>query len=144
MDVSSDVDDQSHESAPTPVSEAVPTPEVVEVVQVAVKETEETVVDVSSDTDDQPHESVPVPESESESESESTSPEPNLESERTREEATNDLNPLAMTATDDKEVVSAPRKIGIQHILLVYETLGDTLQCRMCLYGPSPLVHTLT
>jgi hypothetical protein len=26
-----------------------------------------------------------------------------------------------------------PRKIGIQHIQLVYETVGQTLQCRMCL-----------
>jgi hypothetical protein len=31
-------------------------------------------------------------------------------------------------------VAAAPRKIGIQHIQLVYETIGQTLQCRMCLY----------
>jgi len=31
------------------------------------------------------------------------------------------------------DVAAVPRKIGIQHIQLVYETVGQTLQCRMCL-----------
>ena len=32
------------------------------------------------------------------------------------------------------------RKIGIQHIQLVYETVASTLQCRMCLYVRRPLL----
>jgi hypothetical protein len=118
----------------TPVSEAVHTPEIVEVAQVAAKETE-MVMAVFSDIDDRPHQSSPVPESES------TPLEPNLKPKPTQEEMTDDPDPLATAATDDDEIVSAPRKIGIQHILLVYETVGETLQCRMCLYGPLPLVH---
>ncbi|KAI0246782.1 hypothetical protein BJV78DRAFT_1251630 [Lactifluus subvellereus] len=31
------------------------------------------------------------------------------------------------------DVAAVPRKIGIQHIQLAYETVGQTLQCRMCL-----------
>jgi hypothetical protein len=35
--------------------------------------------------------------------------------------------------TNAESSAVVPRKIGIQHIQLVYETVGQTLQCRMCL-----------
>ena len=39
------------------------------------------------------------------------------------------------------DVTAAPRKIGIQHIQLVYEAVGETLQCRMCLCVVSLLLR---
>jgi len=41
-------------------------------------------------------------------------------------------------ADDDADAAPAPRKIGIQHIQLVYETVGETLRCRMCMYVRQP------
>ncbi|KAF8495125.1 hypothetical protein F5888DRAFT_580533 [Russula emetica] len=119
---------------PTPVSDVVTTPEVAEVVQVAAKDAEETVVVVPTDKDcasaaicapnHYPHQSAPG------SESDSTLPEPDPKPKPTQEQGP-DSSAVAATGNDD--VVSAPRKIGIQHIQLVYETVGETLQCRMCL-----------
>jgi hypothetical protein len=78
-----------------------------------------------------PHQSAPGPESDS------TLPEPDPKPKPAQEQGP-DLSAAAATGIDD--VVSA-RKIGIQHIQLVYETVGETLQCRMCLYGALPLIH---
>jgi hypothetical protein len=107
------------------------------------KEVEKTVVVVSADrdsasadvpsSDDQPPQSEPAPKSQF------TTPEPDLKPQPAQEENTKDLDPPEAAEADD--IVSAPRKIGIQHILLVYETVEETLQCRMCLYGALPLVH---
>ncbi|KAH9962449.1 hypothetical protein BC827DRAFT_1198758 [Russula dissimulans] len=33
----------------------------------------------------------------------------------------------------DADIAPTPRKIGTEHIQLVYETVGETLQCRMCM-----------
>jgi len=33
----------------------------------------------------------------------------------------------------DADIAPAPRKIGTEHIQLVYETVGQTLRCRMCM-----------
>ena len=128
---------------PTPVSDIVPpTPEVAEVVQVAAKVVEETVAVVPVDNDrafaavsapnHHPHQSVPEPESDS------TLPEPDPKPKPAREQ---EPDSPGAAATGDDDVVSAPRKIGIQHIQLVYETVGETLQCRMCLYGALPFVY---
>jgi hypothetical protein len=130
-------------TVPAPVSEAVPTPEVAEVVQVTAKESETGVV-VSANTDGasvavsasshQSHQSAPAPESEANPPKIDPKPKP------AQEEETENPDLLLAAATDDDDVVSSSRKIGIQHILLVYETVGETLQCRMCLYGAF-LVH---
>ena len=127
---------------PSLVSDVVPTPEVAEVVQAAANVAEESVVVVPTDKDrafaavsapnHHPHQSVP------ESESSSTLPEPDPKPKPAREQ---EQDPLAAAATGDEDVVSAPRKIGIQHIQLVYETVGETLQCRMCLYGALRFVY---
>lgn len=118
---------------PTPVSGVVSTHEVAEVVQVAATHAEETMVVVPANKDRASvasnhhlHQPAPGPESDS------TLPEPVQEQ---------GSDPSVPAATDDDDVVSAPRKIGIQHIQLVYETVGETLQCRMCLYGALPIVH---
>jgi hypothetical protein len=124
------------------VSDVVSTPEVAEVVQVAATHAEETIVVVPADkdrasaavsapTNHHPHQSSPGPESDS------TLPEPDPKLKLAEEQGP---DPSVPAATDDDDVVSA-RKIGIQHIQLVYETVGETLQCRMCLYGAPPLVH---
>lgn len=122
-----------------PVSCVVPTPEVAEVVQVAAKDVE-TAVDVPADNDrtsaavsianHHPHQSAPG------LESDSTLPEPDPKPEPGQEQGP-DLSAAATTGNDD--VVPTPRKIGIQHIQLVYENVGETLQCRMCQYGVLPL-----
>jgi hypothetical protein len=126
---------------PTPVSDTVPSPEVAKVVQVAVKETSETVVVGPANKDGvsasvtainhQSQQPAPVPESES------TPPElePHPMPKPTQGQETEGPDPTAAAATDG-DVVSVPRKIGIQHIQLVYEAVGETLQCRMCLYVP--------
>jgi len=124
------------------VSDVVHTPEVAEVVQVAAKDAEETVVVVPADKDrasvavtapnHEPHQSAPGPDSDS------TLPEPDPKPKPAQEQGP-DPSVAAVTGNDD--VVSAPRKIGIQHIQLVYEAVRGTLQCRMCLYGALPLVH---
>ncbi len=122
---------------PTPVSDTVPSPEVAKVVQVPVKETSETVVVGPTDKDGvsasvlapnhQLQQPAPV------LESESTPPEPHPMPKPAQEQETEEPDPAAAT---DGDVVSVPRKIGIQHIQLVYEAIGETLQCRMCLYVP--------
>ena len=133
-------------AAPTPVSEVIPTPEVAEVAQMGANEVEKTVVVVSADkdsasadvssSDHQLLQSGPSPKSEF------TTSEPDLKPQPAQEEKTKDLDPPeAAEADDDDDIVSAPRKIGIQHILLVYETIEETLQCRMCLYGALFFVH---
>jgi hypothetical protein len=76
------------------------------------------------------HQSAP------QSESDSTLPEPDPKPKPAQEQG-----PDLSAAVGNDDVVSAPRKIGIQHIQLVYETVGETLQCRMCLYGALPLIH---
>lgn len=128
-------------SAPslTPPSTAAPPTPVSDVVQVAATHAEETVVVVPADKDrvsaavsapnHHPHQSAPGPES---------LPEPDPKPKPTQEQGP---DPSAAAATDNDDVVSAPRKIGIQHIQLAYETVGETLQCRMCLYDALPLVH---
>ena len=129
-------------TVPMSVSEAVSTPEVAEGVQVAAKETE-TVVVVSAEidgasvavSDHQPHQPAPAPESEA------APPETDPKPKPAQEEETENPDLPSAVATDDDDVISSPRKIGIQHILLVYETVGETLQCRMCLYGAVLLVH---
>lgn len=131
---------------PSPAaSEVVPTPEVDEVVQSAVKEVEETAVVVSADrdsastavsaSDHQPPQSAPAPKSEF------TTPEPDSRPKPAQEENTEDSDPLTTAETDDDGIVPARQRIGIQHILLVYETVKETLQCRMCQYGALPLVR---
>jgi hypothetical protein len=104
-------------ATPAPVSEAVPAPEVAE----AQKEAEAVV------SDDKNAELYPehTPQSAPTPARESTPPGPNPEQEQSDDaaEAINDAN----------ESTSAHRKIGIQHIQLVYEADGQTLQCRMCL-----------
>jgi hypothetical protein len=127
---------------PTPVSDVVSTPEVAKVVQVVATQSEETVVVVPADKDrasaavsaenHHPHQSAPGPECDS------TLPEPEPKPKPAQEQ---EPDPSVLAETDNDDVVSARRKIGIQHIQLVYETVGETLQCRMCLYGALPLVH---
>jgi hypothetical protein len=107
----------------------VPTPEVAEVVQAAVKDAEEPADKDSASAavsapNHHPHQSAPGPESDS------TLPEPDPKPKPAQEQGP-DLSAAAATGNDD--VVSAPRKIGIQHIQLVYETVVKMLQCRMCL-----------
>lgn len=124
----------------TPVSDVVHTPEVAEVVQVAAKDAEESVVVVPADKDrasaavsapnHHRHQSAPGPGSNS------TLPEPDPKPKPAQEQG-----PDLSAATGIDDVVSTPRKIGIQHIQLVYETVGEKLQCRMCLYGALPHVH---
>jgi hypothetical protein len=75
----------------------------------------------------QSHQSAPAPESEANPPKIDPKPKP------AQEEETENPDLLLAAATDDDDVVSSSRKIGIQHILLVYETVGETLQCRMCL-----------
>lgn len=126
-----------------PVSGVVPTPEVAEVVQVAAKDVE-TAVDVPADNNrtsaavsianHHPHQLAPG------LESDSTLPEPDPKPKPGQEQEL-DLSAAAATGNDD--VVSTPRKIGIQHIQLVYENVEETLQCRMCQYGVLPLSHQL-
>ena len=122
---------------PKPVSDVVPTPEVAEVVQAAVNDAEEPADNdrasaAVSVPNHHPHQSVPGPESDS------TLPEPDPKPKPAQEQGS-DLSAAAATGNDD--VVSAPRKIGIQHIQLVYETVGEMLQCRMCLYGTLPFIY---
>jgi hypothetical protein len=127
---------------PTPVSDVVPAAEVAEVVQVAAKDAGQMVVVVPTDEDRaspavsapnlHPHQSAPGPESDS------PLPEPDPKPKPVQEQGS---DPSAEAATGNDDVVSAPRKIGIQHIQLVYETVGETLQCRMCLCGAFPLIH---
>jgi hypothetical protein len=122
-----------------PMSGVVPTPEVAEVVQVAAKDVE-TAVDVPADNDrtsaavpianHHPHQSAPG------LESDSTLPEPDIKPKPGQEQGP-DLSAAAATGNDD---IVSTRKIGIQHIQLVYENVGETLQCRMCQYGVLPLV----
>ena len=114
------------ESAPSPTStppapepKAAPTPEISEVQKAA-----ESVVPTDKNAAFRPQHmplSTPAPES--------TPPEPNSEQERSEDPPT--------AAVDGTDGTSAPRKIGIQHIQLAYETVGDTLQCRMCMYDAS-------
>jgi hypothetical protein len=100
-----------------PVPEAVPTPEIAE----ALKEAEAVVQHVENAELHMQHtpQLAPAPAPES------TQPEPNSEQEQSED---------APEATDDAgDAASSPRKIGIQHIQLVYESDGQRLQCRMCL-----------
>jgi hypothetical protein len=121
---------------PTPVSDIVSTPEVAKAVQVGTKDAEETAVVVPADKDrasaavSARNQSAPGPGSDS------TLPESDPKPKPVQEEGP-DLS-AAVAGNDD--VVSAPRKIGIQHIQLVYEAVGEMLQCRMCLYGALPLI----
>jgi hypothetical protein len=112
----------------------------------AAKEVEGTVVVVSTDSDNasaavsasdhQPSQSAPAPKSEF------TTPEPDSKPKPTQEENAEDSDPLTTAETDGDAIVSARQKIGIRHILLVYETVDETLQCRMCQYGsPSSYSH---
>ncbi|KAH9057757.1 hypothetical protein EDB87DRAFT_1685916 [Lactarius vividus] len=56
--------------------------------------------------------------------------------------------PQQQQSETPKTPAAAPRrKIGIQHIQLVYETVGSTLQCRMCLLRKrevDPTMHVTT
>lgn len=119
---------------PTPVPDVVPTCEVAKVVQVAAKDTEETAV-VPADKDCASA-AVSAPNHHPRQSDSTLQPDPKPKPAQEQEP-----DPSATTATGDDDVVSAPRKIGIQHIQLAYETVGEKLQCRMCLYGALPLVH---
>src|SRR5216683_4234335 len=91
-------------ATPAPVPEIVSTPEITKAQKVA-----EAIVPYARNLASHPQhapQSAPAPESE--------------------QEQSEDPPAAAADAT------SAPRKIGIQHIQLVYEFVGQTLQCRMC------------
>jgi hypothetical protein len=105
--------------APAPDSKATPTPEISEAQKAA-----ELVVLTDKNAALHPQHtplSTPPPKS--------MPPELNSEQEQSEDPPTATFN-----STDD---TSAPCKIGIQHLQLVYGTVGDTLQCRMCLYDAS-------
>ena len=93
-------------ATPAPVPEIVSTPEITKAQKVA-----EAIVPYARNLALHPQhalQSAPAPES--------------------KQERSEDPPPPASDAAS-----SAPRKIGIQHIQLVYEVVGETLQCRMCL-----------
>ena len=107
----------------TPVLDVVPTCEVAKVVQVAAEDT----VTVPADKD---HASATVSApNRHPHQSDSTLPKPEPKPKPAQEQ---DPDPSATTATGDDVVVSAYRKIGIQHIQLAYETVGEKLLCWMC------------
>jgi len=112
------------QAKPAPVPEAAAsTPENAE----AQKEVEEAVVPSDDQAAAQPRpvqqQSTPPPESAPHE----LEPEPEPAQEQSEED------PSAAHAEAEAEAAPAPRKIGIQHIQLVYETIGETLRCRMCM-----------
>ncbi|KAI0292601.1 hypothetical protein B0F90DRAFT_1769522, partial [Multifurca ochricompacta] len=48
------------------------------------------------------------------------------------------------TAPTSTPTTPPSRKIGIRHIQLVYETVGERLQCRICLSFPHPHLLSLS
>lgn len=112
-------------SVPVVVPEAVPRPTTP---QPEVAESSKTAEAVVPAQEQQEHEkSAP------ELAGKSASPhEPGPESPKPAQQEPSDEDPSAAGAVAC--VMATPRKIGIQHIQLVYETVGQTLQCRMCMY----------
>jgi hypothetical protein len=105
-------------AAPVSVTETVPTPGVAE-----TQTTTEAVMPASQDTASPPSR---VQQSTPALELTASGPKPVQNQDQSE-------NPVAAAA----DPAPAPRKIGIQHIQLVYESVGQTLQCRMCLYDAS-------
>lgn len=123
---------------PRPASDVVPTLKVAEIVQVVATQAEETVVAVRADKDSA---SAAVSLPNHPPDKSATGPESDSTLSKPKPVQDQGPDPSAVAATGDDDVISAPRKIGIQHIQLVYETVGKTLQCRMCLYVALHLFH---
>jgi len=101
-------------AAPASVTENVPTPGVAE-----AQTTSEAVIPAGQDTASPPSR---VQQSTPALELTVSDPKPVQDQDQSED-------PVAAAA----DPAPAPRKIGIQHIQLVYESVGQTLQCRMCL-----------